>query len=198
LTFYTNCLIIGTIPAYSGIVLGSQTMADDGQNDDRSDDEPVLVPKDKKRKKGESGLGNFLEAVLTYGSGFFIYLPVNALLIFGPWEFDTPEAQAVFWPFWIAFSLAYDSTNRYAANMGIRAKFASKSMRLFADFIASASPVLIPIFMIVLGFLRQYSAQGIDLYVALFMMWFASNDLFGNSDLVQTALRRISEVVKDR
>lgn len=149
-------------------------------------------------EKKESLVGNMVEAFMTYGAGLFWYGPVCALLIFGPWEWVDPESQLGILSFFLVLSLFYDSCQRVAANTGIQPKFASRTMRLFADIGASAVPLLIPLFMIVLALMKVWTPQGSDLMLAGFMAWFALNDLFGNSNIVHTALRRVSEVARDR
>lgn len=154
------------------------------------------IPQDGGR---ESLLGNILEAIATYAAGFFWYAPVTAFLIFNPWwEFETPEQQLGVLSFFVVFSLIYDTTQRIAANIGIEAKFATKTMRLFVDIGASATVLIVAIIMIILMLMKVWTPQGMDLQIIGIACWFALNDLFGNSNVVHTALRRVSEYIRDR
>jgi len=163
--------------------------------DDWEENPPAPPPRRRRFKLPESSLGNALEAVFTYGVSFFIYLPINALLIFGPWEMNL--SSPTFWTLWIGLSLAVDAGNRIAANIGIQEKFASKTMRLFADLLSSVSPLLIPLLMIILTLTGVYHASYADGVIAILMSWFCLNDVFGNSNIVHTALRRVNEVARD-
>lgn len=164
--------------------------------EDVDDDEDDRPPRRRAHDpKSESRIGNILEAIFTYGASFFIYLPINALLIFGPVEMDI--TSPTFWGLWVALSLSVDAGNAIAANTGIQSKFAGKTMRLFVDFLSSISPLLLPILMIVLTITGSYEASRADCLIAILMSWFALNDVCGRSNVVHTALRRVREVARD-
>jgi len=157
----------------------------------------VIVEREVRRKR-EDMVGNLVEALLTYMSGLTIYLPVNALLIFGPWEFETAESQAIFWPMWFAFNWLYYTVNAHAAVVGTQARFSSKLFRFFADTGSSAMPLLIPILMFVLAITRVYHPSYTDGIMAGFIVWICGLDLYEHSNLVQTAVRRVREGVVDK
>lgn len=167
-------------------------MPDDGS------DAHVITTGRSVRPAGESRLGNFVEALLTYMSGLTIFLPVNAFIIFGPFEFDTAESQAVFWPMWFAFCWLYYTVNAHAAVIGSQARFSSKLFRFFADTGASAAPLILPVLMFFLALARVYSPSYIDGMVAGFIVWICCLDLYAHSTLVQTAVRRVREGVVDK
>lgn len=146
----------------------------------------------------ESLVGNLVEAALTYLAGVVWYAPITALLVFGPWEWRTPEEQLALLSGFLVFSLLYDTSQRIAANIGIQPKFAARTFRLFADIGASMAILLVTVFAVVLALMKVWTPQGADFMIIGFATWFGLNDLFGNSNVVHTALRRVSEYARDR
>ncbi len=166
-------------------------MADDDGGD------PILITQ-QRRPKEESKLGNFLEFCFSYGTGLTIYTPFHIILLFlTGTSLNTPEAQAVMWPIWIAVSLFHWGANGWAANEGTKAKFTSKTFRLFADFICSALPITLVPLMVILAALGIYKPEPIHWLIALFMTAVCLIELLSNSNLVHTAIRRVREGALD-
>lgn len=157
------------------------------------DGDDVIVTQQRPRRKQESKIGNFIEAVTTYMSGLFIYAPVNAFLIFGPLAFESDASQARFWPIWILFSLIYYGANAWAAVINTQARFSSKTFRFFADMGASATPLILGPLMILLAILGVYEPTRMDFFIVTFTSIVSLIDLLAHSNIVQTAIRRVRE-----
>lgn len=166
-------------------------MADSGDGD--------IVLTERQRIRKESSWGNLLEAAFTYCSGATIYLPYNAYLLF--WTGDslnTPEAQAATWSQWILVTIYYLAANAVAAVEGTKAKYTSKTFRFFADTFSSALPLGLVVLMVIFMFNNTYQPTVMHMKIAFAMSAVCLIELLSNSNLVQTAVRRVREGTMDR
>jgi len=159
------------------------------------DDEPAdAFARTRKRASGfsVSKLLNFLGYV---SAPLFAF--ENGVLIFGPWEFDTPEKQSGILSFYLMSVLAFIGLQVLLALFTTTGRNMTKEHVLLMDVAVSATLFIVPVVAIALGIARAFVPIELDFLFIASVTVIGVIDTFGLTALMFRGNRRGSEFTRE-
>lgn len=147
-------------------------------------------------------LGGFALGVATWlflGFGSALWFTVlNGVLVFGPWEFISADAQAQVMKIYPKITYLYIALQGVAIINGTNARNATKEFRMLSEIGVSALPLLVPIGVLFLGGSGSFRMDGLDATIVSDSTAVTCIDLFIFTIMMIRANRRVEERLSDR
>jgi|GEM_PF-1496531 len=122
---------------------------------------------------------------------------LNGILILGPWEFITPEAEANVLKFYLVTVLVYYGLQILLALYNTTGRNITKEHVLLSDIASSASLFIVPVGAIFLGIAGAFTPAGLDFLFISSVTVVGITDALGITALIVRGNRRGSEVTRE-